>query len=205
MTSRKTLGLAVFIALLVSVVGGLVVYASLSEQLDIQGSGDFVPESWKVNFKAGTLSAPILTQGGSVDTAPTLSDTMISNFKVVLTQPGDAVAYTFDVENTGSLDARLTTYNLGTPTCTGTGATAVADATIVCSSHLTYTLKYISGDLATNGLSAGQNVTHNDILMSGTTVKLELNLSYSSAASVQPENTVEIGGLNSTLIYTVAQ
>ena len=203
MTNKKTLGLAAFVAVLVSVIGGFVVYAALTQQLDIKGSADFVPESWKVNFKAGTLSTPpALTGGATVTTAPTLTDTLISDFKVVLIREGSSVTYTFDIENTGTLDAKITSLVLGTPACEGTDPTKAADEAIVCGSNLSYTLKYVSGDLATNGLTAGNNVAIGNMLEAGSTVKVELKLEFSSAATILPTNTVAITGLNSFLIYS---
>ena len=201
MTNKKTIGFAALIAVLVSVVGGLVVYAALTQRLEIEGSATFVPESWKVNFD--TLSNPAtLTGGASVVTAPTLADTLISGFKVVLTRENDSVTYTFDIENNGSIDAKLTSYVLGTPSCEGTAPTALADEAIVCSSNLLYTLKYVSGDLSTNGLTAGNNVAINDMLKKQTTVKVALKLEFSGAATVLPTNTVQISGLDSYFIYS---
>ena len=204
MTNKKTLGIAALIALFVTIIGGFVVYAALTQRLDIQGSADFVPESWKVNFKDGTLSTPVLTGDATVTTAPTLADTIISNFEVVLVREGSSVTYTFDIENTGSLDAKLTSYVLGTPVCTGTaGTTKTADEGIVCSSNLTYSLKYITNsNNATNGITAGNNVATNDMLKHGTNASVELKISFSSAATQLPANAVAISGLNSYLIYT---
>ena len=203
MTNKKTLALVALIAVFVSVIGGFVVYAALTQRLDIEGSANFVPESWKVNFKSGTLSnPPALTGGADVHTAPSLTDTLISDFKVILTREGDSVTYTFDIENTGYLDAKLTSYVLGTPSCEGTGTTKIADEAIVCSSDLSYTLKYVSGDLSTNGLSAGGDVAINDMLKKQTTVKVALKLEYSSFAISIPTDMVEITGLDTYLIYT---
>ena len=204
MTNKKTLALAALIALFVSIIGGFVVYAAITQQLDIQGSASFVPQSWKVNFKAGTLSvSPTLAGGATVITPPTLTNTVISNFEVVLRREGSAVTYTFDIENTGLLDALLTEYDLGVPICTGTAPTAVVDEGIVCSSNLTYTLKYLANTHnVTNGIIAGNDVAMNDKLNHGTTASLELKIEFSSGATVLPTNAVAISGLNSYLIYT---
>ena len=204
MTSKKTVGLAALIALFVTVIGGFVVYAALSSQLEIKGSADFVPESWLVQFKASSLSAVSLAGGAIEDETPTLSDTLIEDFKIILTQPGSSATYTFDIENKGTLDAKLTTYSLGVPSCTGTVPTAVVDEGIVCNpTFLTYTLTYVSGDIP-SGKIAGNAVSLNDTLDAGDTVKVQLKLEYSSAASQIPTNTVAITGLDTTLIYTVA-
>lgn len=203
MTNKKTLAFAAVIATVTSLFFGAIGYAALTQRLDIQGSAEFVPETWQVNFKAASLSAPTLTKTATVTTAPTLSDTVIGDFEVAITQPGSSVTYTFDIENTGTLDAKLTSFILGTPTCTGTvGDTKAADEALVCSSNLTYTLKYVSGDLTTNGLTAGNAVAVNDMLKKATTVKVELKLDFSSSATSNPSAAVAIDGLDSYLIYS---
>jgi len=208
MTNKRTVLAVALIGLLASMIGGLVVFAALSETLTIQGAAEFQPESWSVRFQSGSLVHPTLgnnglTGGASVATAPTLTDTNIGNFSVVLTQPGDSVRYTFIIENTGTLDAILSTFVAGTPTCVGTGATAAADAAIVCGPNLTYNFRYIGGNLAANGLTAGQAVAQGHTLEAGTHVQVELVLTYLSTATQLPENSVTISGLGKTLIYTV--
>lgn len=208
MNKKRTIITVALIALITSIVGGLVVFAALSETLTIQGAAEFQPETWAVRFQANSLVHPTLANGGltggaSVETAPTLSNTVIQNFNVVLTQPGDSIRYTFFIENTGTLDAILSTFNAGAPVCTGTGLTAVADAAIVCGPNLTYVFRYIGGDLAVNGLTNGQLVNTGNLLLANTSVEVELVLTYSSAATQLPENPVNISGLGKTLIYTV--
>ncbi len=204
MTNKKLLAFTAMIALLVSLTGGFIVYAALTQQLKIEGNAEFVPETWDVKFKSGSLNSPILTGGASVTTAPYLTDTMISDYEVILTREGDSITYVFEIENTGSIDAKLTTLSLGTPSCTGTeGSTKTADEAIVCSSNLTYTLKYLSSDdNTTNGVTAGNNVTEGDNLKRNTTAKVELKLAFSSLATQLPANSVGISNLDSYLFYT---
>ena len=202
MTNKKTLVFAAVIATLTSLFFGAIGYAALTQRLDVQGSAEFVPETWQVNFKAGSLSSPTLNLA-TVATAPTLSDTIIGDFAVNITQPGSSVTYTFDIENTGTLDAELTSYVLGTPVCTGTtGDSKTADEAIVCSDDLTYTLTYVSGDLASNGVTAGDDIAIGDTLLKDTTVKVQLKLEFSSAATELPLAAVDIEGLDSYLIYS---
>jgi len=208
MISKKIVGMLAVVCMVATAMGGLVVYAAMSATLNIEGAADFVPESWSVKFKGSSLSKPTLANGGltggaSVQTAPTLSDTAIGDFRVRLTLPGDSVTYTFTVENTGSLDARLSTFISSDPTCVGTGATATADANLVCSNNLVYTLRYVGGNLPQNSIAHGQTVAQNDLLRAGTELQLELKLEYSQLATANPVNTVTIGGLGRTLIYSV--
>ncbi len=202
MASKATIVLATIITVFISIMTAGVVYAALTERLDIKGSAVFVPETWKVNFKASSLSNAILADGAAEITAPTLSDTIIQNWKVRLTRFGSSASYTLDIENTGSLDAILTTFAKGTPTCTGTNEiTKDEDEAIVCSDNLIYSIKYVSGDLATNGLTAGNDVAVNDMLKKNTTVKIEIKLYFSSLADELPYETVNIDGLDAYLVY----
>ena len=208
MTSKRAIVTVAIIGIIASIIGGLVVYAAIAANLEIRGSAEFQPESWAVKFRSASLVHPttgngLLEGGARIQTAPTLQDTVIEDFRIILTQPGDAAAYTFWIENTGSLDAILSTYVPATPECVGTGATATADAAIVCGPNLTYTFVYIGGDLAENGLTSGQAVAQGDRLNAGTEVQVQLRLAYSSAATQLPTDTVTIGNLGRTLIFTV--
>ncbi len=202
MVDKKTIMLTALIAVFASVITGIVAYAALTQRLDIKGSAEFVPETWQVNFKASSLSNAIITGGATVTNAPIFSDTIIKDYLVVLTKPGDSIAYTFDLENTGTLDAKLTSFALGAPICTGTtGETKADDEAIVCSDNLTYTLKYVSGDLASNNLTAGNSVAVNDMLKKATSVKVELKLNYANEG-ILPYASVAIDGLDTYLIYS---
>ena len=207
MTSKKTIALVALIAMVTSIIGGFVVYAFASANLDIQGSADFQPESWNVRFRPASLQSETAGVGTQIATQPVLSDTMISDFRIILTQPGNSATFTFWIENTASLDAILSTYSPGSPECEGTGSTAAADETLVCGPNLTYTFRYIGGNLSENGLTMNAPVALNDVLKSETAVQVELKLAFSSSATIAdlPTNTVTISNLGKTLIYTVNQ
>ena len=137
---KKVLYGLVVLALVLSVVGISIGFAAMSTDLTINGSAEVVPASWDIKFK--DLSSPTITGDAEVTTAPTItSDTHIGNYAVKLTKPGDSVTYTFKVANDGTIDALLTNFIKATPTFTGTGATAAADATIV-QNNFVYTITY---------------------------------------------------------------
>lgn len=202
MISKKIILYTILITLVTSSISGSIVYAIITQRLDVKGSTDFAPESWRVDFNPKSLSKPNLKNGALVDTLPLLSDTMITNYKISLIRPGSSAEFTFNIDNSGHLDSILTTYVLGNPACEGTNETKLLDESIVCSKYLVYNLKYESGDLTINGLVAGNDIKINDQLKKQTSVKVKLKLEYLSSAPKVPTNKVLITGLDSYLIYS---
>ena len=188
--NRKVLYVLVAFALVLSVAGIAVGFAAMSTNLDIQGQAEVIPATWKIRFE--NLSAPTITGDASVETAPTITnDTHLGDYDVVLTAPGDSVVYTFDVKNAGTLDAKLTAYNFATPTFTGTGTNASADATIA-QQNVVYTLTY----------SDGTAIGVNDTLAAGASRTLKLTVAYPATATTLPEAEVDITGMDVTFTYS---
>ena len=188
--NKKVLYGLVALALVLSVVGISIGFAAMSTDLTINGSAEVVPASWDIKFK--DLSSPTITGDAEVTTAPTItSDTHIGNYAVKLTKPGDSVTYTFKVANDGTIDALLTNFIKATPTFTGTGATAAADATIV-QNNFVYTITY-SDDTA---------ITKNTDELDAKSYKtVKLVVGYKDDATTLPTNAVTISGLDVTFTY----
>lgn len=187
--NRKVLYGLVALALLLSVVGISIGFAGMSTTLDIKGTAEVVPATWKIKFK--DLSEPTITGDAEVLTAPSItSDTHIENYDIRLTKPGDSVTYTFKVANEGSIDAELDTYTFATPTFTGTGDAATADATLV-SNNFIYTLTY-DDDTA---------IQTNDELLKNSYRTLKLTVAYNENATALPAAKVEVSGMDITFIY----
>ena len=188
--NKKVLYGLVALALVLSVVGISIGFAAMSTDLTINGSAEVVPSSWDIKFK--DLSSPTITGDAEVTTTPTItSDTHIGNYAVKLTKPGDSVTYTFKVANDGTIDAKLTDFIKATPTFTGTGATASADATIV-QNNFVYTVTY-SDDTA---------ITKNTDELDAESYKtVKLVVGYKADATELPTNTVTISGLDVTFTY----
>lgn len=182
----KTLSIA---ALIVAVLGLTVAFAALSTQLTINGTAEVKAATWDIHF--ANLSEATLTGTATVATAPTLTATKIGDYKITIVKPGDGVKYTFDVENKGTIDAKLGTFTKPEPVCTsaGTAEGSAAEAAKVCEG-LTYTLTYTD---------TGSAVAAEDTLAKGETKNLTLTLSYDSDSV--PSNDVEISGLDITMVY----
>lgn len=108
------------VVLVVGLVSMTVAYAALSTTLTINSTAKIAASKWDIRF-ANISSASISnTQAGVTGTAeqvaaPQLSDndTTISTFSVKFKQPGDKISYTFDIQNQGDLNAKLTSFTKG--------------------------------------------------------------------------------------------
>lgn len=195
---NRGLKIGVIAALVISVVAIGIGFATFTETLKIEGSATVQTSTWKVKFT--NLSAPTLLGTATVVTPPTINtnDTTISTYDVKLIKPGDSVSYTFDVVNTGTYNAKLTSITIPTPTCTGKAETesATTDAANVCK-HLTYTLTYADGtSLAENdALEASTGVAH---------MKLTLTYTSHDVAAELPKADVTISNLGISLVYSQA-
>lgn len=185
--NEKIIQLVMVIALVVSITGISVGFAAMSTTLSVSGVTEMAPASWKIKFE--NLSNPTLTGSATVVTAPVITgDTHIGDYSVRLTRPGDSVTYTFDVTNSGSIDAELSSFTFATPSIV---ATLPADQTIV-QNNLVYSLTY----------NDGSSIAVNDELKAGQSKKLKLFISYPSTAEQIPSDTVNINDMDVTFIYS---
>jgi hypothetical protein len=104
MYRRSNIKSLVLILLVVAIVGMSVAYALLSTTLTITGNTSLSAASWDIYFSNLSANA----NGGATYTLPTLSDTTLSDYEVVLTAPGDEVTFIFNIVNNGTIDAKIT-------------------------------------------------------------------------------------------------
>lgn len=200
------------IAICIAVAGLTVAYAALSSSLSINGTATVTPAQWGVSFDAASLSTPTLANSGltgaaSITTAPTISTTQITGYDLSLTKPGDSVTYTFDVKNTGTIDAKINTFSYLTPvyTATATGDTGTADTNLV-KTNLSMKLTYAAATtVAQTGtvINADTEVAANQKLLGGQTVKLKLTVAYdmASASTTVPTDKVTVTNYGATIFY----
>ncbi len=193
MTNKKTigiLGVMILILVVVSVIG--ITYAAFTQELQIEGTASAKAASWKIKFKelqeAETIGTAKEIEKPSIESG----DTKISGFVAQLASPGDSISYKFKVANEGTFNAKVSSKNIPTPTCTGSGNAAATDKDNVCK-HLTYTLTYATGG----------EINEEDTLTAGEEKELKLTLTYSASvpANELPTNDVTIGNLSTTLTY----
>lgn len=107
--------------LIVGLVSMTVAYAALSTTLTISGTASVDETEWNVHFDNWQLQTTSNTAGAAQNTAVatpvaelTKADatnaTAFSGVNVQLKQPGDNVKYTFDIVNTGTIDAKLSNF-----------------------------------------------------------------------------------------------
>ena len=189
MYRRSNIKSLVLILLVVAIVGMSVAYALLSTTLTITGNTSLSAASWDIYFSNLSANA----NGGATYTLPTLSDTTLSDYEVVLTAPGDEVTFIFNIVNNGTIDAKITSLVKGTPSCSGvTGSTTgITDGPLVCD-NIAYSLVYANN---------GSVVSLNDTIKAGEEATLALTLSYNANATSLPTNDVAISNLGITLVY----
>lgn len=185
------------VALLIAVVGLTVGYAAYSSTLTINGTANVDPASWKVNFdyKTGTSLTGATTGHAAENTAPTLADTTISGFDVTLKAPGDSVTYNFLIKNSGTLNAKLANFTMGTLTCAPNTGSSISqeDATKLCG-ELKYTLAYADGSTITTGETLNANDSK----------ELELKLEWPSTSTLSVTDDVKVTIGATTFVYEQA-
>lgn len=186
------------VALLIAVVGLTVGYAAYSSTLNINGTANVDPASWKVNFgyKTGNSLTGTIKGHATETTAPTLEDTTISGFDVTLKAPGDSVTYNFLIKNSGTLNAKLASFTMGTLTCAPNASSSISpeDATKLCG-ELKYTLTYAGGSTITTG----------EILNPNNSKELELKLEWPSASTLSVSDDVKVTIGATTFVYEQAE
>lgn len=185
------------VALLIAVVGLTVGYAAYSSTLTINGTANVDPASWKVNFgyKTGDSLTGTIKGHATETTAPTLADTTISGFDVTLKAPGDSVTYNFLIKNSGTLNAKLANFTMGTLTCAPNASSSISqeDATRLCG-ELKYTLTYADGSTITTGTTLNSNDSK----------ELELKLEWPSASTLSVSDDVKVTIGTTTFVYEQA-
>ncbi len=79
-------------------------YSAFATQLNINGTAS-ITSSWDVHIKSITPGTPV---GTAANKSATVGDSKLSaSFEVDLLAPKDSITYTVEVENSGSLDAKL--------------------------------------------------------------------------------------------------
>ena len=182
------------LALIVSLVAVSLAYAGFTQNLNINGTANVKSVKWEVKFV--NLSGEIATGTATEITAPTIKSgsTSIGDYSVQLSTPGDTIAYTFDVTNTGNFNAKLTGLTKGTPSCTSTNQ---SNANTVCG-YLTYKLY----DTTTNTEITGAD--NGVINANGGVRHFKIILTYASniPSGSLPTADITVSGLGLTFTYT---
>ena len=140
-SNKKNYIAIVLIVLLLALAVG---YAAFSSQLTITGNATAKAGTWDVKFTAASASASIVS--GTDENSVNYTDNKVT-VTVNLATPGDGSNITATITNNGSVDAKLTGFNV-------TGLTATADATVYQTGAIKLTLPTVTdGDVITAGAS----------------------------------------------------
>ena len=179
--------------LAVALIGITVAYATLTQQLKINGTATVKAGTWDVHFEnlQGSVTGSAVLDTSSSKLGIQTGSTTISGKLGTLSNPGDSITYTFDIVNKGNIPAILSSApTISTPSCSATGNDA--GATTVCG-NLTYTLTY----------SDGSTIAKNDTLAATSGKKsAKLVVTYKSTATSVVNTDVEVSNIAATLNYS---
>ena len=169
-------------------------YAAFSTQLNINGTAS-IDSRWDVHIKSITAGSPV---GSAKDTGASVAEgNLTATFGTELTAPGDSVTYTVVVENTGTLDAKLSALTFN-QTNNGTGTTAETGDAVEDNTGSGY-----EGNNAIvysyDGIEEG-NVLKHDAGQNEAT--FTVTVAYNSKIAGQPDEKELTSKLKMTLTYT---
>lgn len=179
---RKQAMNILILTLVLAIVVTTIAYARLTAQLNITGHAS-VSGSWKIQFE--NLSDPIKIGSVGVN-GVSLTNTQFS-LNVELVKPKDAVTYTFDVVNAGTIDAKIVTV-------------VYPDLDALTANNLTYLFTYAdgseikAGDLLPGNCSAGNTAD--------CTRHLKVSVMFNDVSNLEA-NSMQLS-LNSSILYQQA-
>lgn len=179
--NKKNNSLVVILLLLVAFIS--VGYAAISSNLQINGSAIINKQTWDVHFNNVQVSE------GSVATtdedkatikADDNGENTLVTYKVILAEPGDFYEFTVDVENKGTLDAKL-------------NAITMTELTEAQAKVISYTAEYVDSTDAT--------VSKNDVLAADATNKVKVKVMYRTDIDADTLNAASEDGISLDLSY----
>ena len=181
------------VAICIAVVGISIAYASLQQVLNISATGKVQSseKSWKVHFVAGSSSAGVVTGHATAGTM-TLQDTSVSISGVVLKAPGDAVTYTFKVQNDGEIPAKISTYTPPSIVLSPSNSSASPSAN-------TEAIKsYVKCEITYGGSGVP---TKDDKLAAGASKEVTVKISYDASANLLPNQDINVSTGTASITY----
>ena len=167
-----------------------VIYAVLTQKLDINTNANSKSSTWDIHFENLNSSVIGKAKLSSDNQLAIMNDsTTISGSVGNLYLPGDSIIYTFDIVNGGTIPAVLSiSPTISAPECSSLSMTSSND---VCS-NVKYTLTYADGTEIKTG----------DSLDEGEKRASKLTLSLKETMSSVPSEDVDITNIAATLFYS---
>lgn len=105
-TKRKNVLIGALLAVVFVMAIG---YAAFAQQLTINGSAS-ISSTWNVQISSITAGEP---EGSALDEGTSIGEGgLTATFNASLTSPGDSITYTVTVHNSGTINAKLSEWNL---------------------------------------------------------------------------------------------
>ena len=161
--------------LAVGLIGITVAYASLSQNLTINGTAKVASATWDIHFD--TMSNGNATGYATLPSTGKLAatGTSVSGNIGTLKAPGDTITYTFNATNAGNINAKISSITAPKLTCSST-TQSVANS--VCA-DLTYTIEYSTG---TKTIAVG------DTLNAGVSKNITLKITKANNSNLASED-----------------
>lgn len=177
-------------ALFICLITLTIIYARLTQRLDIKADNSLKSAKWNIHFENLNSSVIGKAKLSSNNQLAIINDsTTISGSVGNLYLPGDSIIYTFDIVNGGTIPAVLSiSPTISAPECSSLSMTSSND---VCS-NVEYTLTY----------DDGTDIRTGDYLDKGEKRAAKLTLSLKETMSSVPGEDVDITNIAATLFYS---
>ena len=153
-------------------------------------SDDIKEKDWNIYF--GNLQTSIVNGSAYVPDGPELESTSIKAYDVLISKRGDYATFTFDIVNSGDIDAKLETFNKIEPKCISLSLPGnTEDEELVCR-NLEYYMTYTKNNKA---------VSVNDIVKAHSKENITLKVGLSNNIESDPTNDVQITLFDTDLIF----
>ena len=184
--------------LLIGIVSMTIVYAALSQQLNISGSAKVQAksQSWNIHFTDITSGSKVVTGGYASTTSSNISyasgNTTATMPAVTFKAPGDSVSFYFDVLNEGDITGYLNTIN----------SIVVPDGTIEQGTLSSVDQTYFKGGIiATLTHADNSSLTLNESITKTNRIHLKLTLTLDSSLTRLPESEITFSNISTSLIF----
>lgn len=172
--------------LVIGLVSMTVAYAAFTTQLTISSTAKVNNTKWDIRFTNWAQQTVNNLNGGTseatVKASPSVAATSITGIEVTFKKPGDAVRFTFDIENQGDIDAKLNSVSGMTETKSG------VTKTVKCA-NATPTANTAAFELAKKtGTTAGS-------------ISCVMDISYNKDATTMPSTATTVSLADVIFVY----
>ena len=153
-------------------------------------NNDINNKDWNIYFN--NLKTSIVNGSAYVPESPIVEATSVKAYDVLISKRGDYATFTFDIINSGDIDAKLASFSKIEPKCISLALPAnTLDEEIVCN-NLEYKMYYTKNN---------EEVKINDIVKAHNKENITLKVGFSNSAETDIIDDVQITLYDMNLIY----